>query len=190
MTPTELVLSKLPDAKKTGKDWSARYPAHEDRHASLSISAGDNGGAMLHCHAGCEPAAVAAALGLAMADLMPPRTEPTAQPKGNAKSRIVGTYDYSDEAGELIFQVVRYEPKDFRQRRPSPGGGWDWSVKGVRVVPYHLPELLAEPARPVFVVEGEKDVDILARTKVLATCNAGGAGKWTAEHAQHLGAAR
>jgi len=56
----------------------------------------------------------------------------------------------------------------------------------VRAVPYRLPELLAEPARPVVVVEGEKDVDNLAHIGVLATCNAGGAGKWTAEHAQFL----
>ena len=86
----------------------------------------------------------------------------------------------------MVFQVVRYEPKDFRQRRPKPDGGWEWSVKGVPVVPYRLPELLAEPTRIVFVVEGEKDVDNLARIGVLATCNAGGAGKWTAEHARYV----
>ena len=186
MFPVELLLSKLPDAKKTAKGWSARCPAHEDRRASLSISEGDNGGAVLHCHAGCEPAAIVAALGLTLADLMPPRTKPTAKLKGNGKPRIVATYDYRNEAGDVVFQVVRYEPKDFRQRRPKPGGGWEWSVKGVPVVPYRLPELLAEPTRIVFVVEGEKDVDNLARIGVLATCNAGGAGKWTAEHAKYL----
>jgi hypothetical protein len=188
MTPFELLLAKLPDAKRAGKGWSVRCPAHEDRRASLSISEGDSGGAVLHCHAGCEPAAVAAALGLSLADLMPPRTAAADMSNANphGKPRIVARYDYRDEAGELVFQVVRYEPKDFRQRRPKPGGGWDWSVKGVRAVPYRLPELLAEPARPVFVVEGEKDVDNLARIRVLGTCNSGGAGKWTAEHAQHL----
>ena len=185
MTPTENLLTKLPDAKQAGKGWSACCPAHEDRRASLSISEGENGGAVLHCHAGCEPEAVVAALGLSLADLMPPHTATAGRPKSNGKPRIV-TYDYRDEAGELLFQVVRYEPKDFRQRRPKLGGGWDWSVKGVRAVPYRLPELLAEPTRPVFVVEGEKDADNLARIKVLGTCNAGGAGKWTAEHAQHL----
>jgi hypothetical protein len=52
----------------------------------------------------------------------------------NGKPRIVDTYDYRDEGKELVFQVVRYDPKDFRQRRPKEGGGWDWKVKGVRVV--------------------------------------------------------
>jgi hypothetical protein len=45
---------------------------------------------------------------------------------------------------------------------------------------------LAEPTRIVAVVEGEKDADSLARIGVLATCNAGGAGKWTADHAKFL----
>ncbi|MCA9232821.1 MAG: DUF3987 domain-containing protein [Planctomycetales bacterium] len=103
-----------------------------------------------------------------------------------AKSQIVATYDYRDEAGNLLFQVVRFDPKDFRQRKPKPGGGWDWSVKGVRAVPYRLPELLAEPTRPVVVAEGEKDADNLARLGVLATCNAGGAKKWTTEHSEFL----
>ncbi len=183
-TPTERLLAKLPDAKKSGKGWSARCPAHEDRRASLSISEGDNGGVVLHCHAGCEPADIVAALGLTLADLMPPRTTTAGKP--NVKPRIVMTYNYLDDNGELLFQVVRYEPKDFRQRRPKPGGGWDWSVKGVRVVPYNLSQLLSDPTRVVVVVEGEKDADNLARIGVLATCNAGGAGKWTPAHAEFL----
>jgi hypothetical protein len=186
MTPLERLLEKLPDAKRAGKGWSARCPGHEDRRASLSISEGENGGAVLHCHAGCEPAAVAAALGLSLADLMPPHTATAGKPKSNGKPRIIAVYNYRGERGNLLFQVVRYEPKDFRQRRPKAGGGWEWTVKGVQAVPYRLPEFLAQPTRPVFVPEGEKDVDNLARINVLATCNAGGAGKWTAEHARHL----
>jgi hypothetical protein len=115
---------------------------------------------------------------------------PTNDSAAYGKPQIVATYDYRDERGELLFQVVRYEPKGFRQRRPKPGGGWVWSVKGVRVVPYRLPELLARPEEPVFVVEGEKDVDNLERIGVVATCNAGGAGKWTAEHAAFLAGRR
>ena len=180
MTPVELLLSRLPDAKQNGKGWSARCPAHNDQRASLSISQGDNGGAVLHCHAGCEPAAVIASLGLTMADLMPPRDASSphnGRTHRTSRGRIVATYDYRDKAGELLFQVVRFDPKDFRQRRPEPGGGWNWSVKGVRVVPYRLRELLADKTRVVVVVEGEKNADNLARLGVLATCNAGGAGK-------------
>lgn len=191
MTPVERILSKLPDAKQSGKGWSARCPAHEDRRASLSIAEGDDGRALVKCHAGCKTDAICAAVGLTVLDLMPTASMmPTpikskAKPT-NGKPRIVATYNYCDERGELLLQVVRYDPKDFRQRRPKPGGGWDWSVKGVRVAPYRLPELLAEPTRPVVVVEGEKDADNLARVGVLATCNARGAGKWSADHAEFL----
>ncbi len=108
------------------------------------------------------------------------------KPKPNGKPKIVATYDYRAENGDLLFQVCRTDPKSFRQRKPKPGGGWDWRVKGVRVVPYRLPELLAEPDRPVVVVEGEKDVDALAAIGLLATCNPGGALKWTCEHAEFL----
>jgi putative DNA primase/helicase len=34
----------------------------------------------------------------------------------------VAAYDYHDENGKLLYQVVRFEPKDFRQRRPN--GEW------------------------------------------------------------------
>ena len=203
-TPLDLVLSKLSNAKKNSNGWSARCPAHDDNRPSLSVSQGDDGRALVHCHAGCKTEAVVAAIGLTMKDLMPinivpgdckpipkgmsktkDKPQPKEKPKSYAKPRIVETYDYKDEAGTLLFQVVRFDPKDFRQRRPKDGG-WDWSVKGVRVVPYRLPELLAEPARPVFVVEGEKDVDNLSGIGVLATCNAGGAGKWKPEHTGFL----
>ena len=40
------------------------------------------------------------------------------------------------------------------------------------------------------MVEGEKDCDALHGIGVVATCNAGGAGKWTAEHAAFLGGRR
>lgn len=106
-----------------------------------------------------------------------------------AKPVIAATYDYIDEAGELLFQVCRMEPKDFRQRRPdaSKPGGWDWSTKGVRRVLYRLPEILAAPAGAiVYLVEGEKDADRLAAMGAVVTTNAGGAGKWSDSYADSL----
>jgi len=189
MTPTETLLSKLDDVRQSGEGWSARCPAHEDRQASLVVSEGEGGRALAHCHAGCSIEEVCQAVGLRVADLMPPRDgRPAARrPSKNSKSRIVAKYNYRNEKGDLLFQVVRYEPKSFSQRRPKPGGkGWVPSVKGVRVVPYMLPQLVAEPKRPVVVVEGEKDVQSLASIGILATCNAGGAGKWSDEHSEFL----
>lgn len=105
-------------------------------------------------------------------------------PKG--KSRIVAIYDYHDESGELMYQQCRYDPKDFRQRRPDGMGGWLWSTKGVRQVPYRLPELIEARGDRVFIAEAEKDCDALASWGLFATCNAGGAGKWRPDYAQYF----
>lgn len=177
------LLGLLEDVRPVGDGWQARCPAHDDDRPSLSVGIGDDGRVLLHCHAGCPAETVIEALGLSMADLMPPG-DPRPQPNG--KGRIVATYEYRDESGELLFEVCRMDPKGFRQRRPKPGGGWMWSVKGVRRVPYRLPELLESTADTVFIVEGEKDVDRLRGLGLTATCNAGGAGKWRSEYAPFL----
>ena len=85
-----------------------------------------------------------------------------------ARPKIVAAYDYIDESGALLFQVVRLDPKTFRQRRPARPddppdqvrNNWVWSVEGVRQVLFRLPELIEALAleRRVFIVEGEKDV--------------------------------
>lgn len=109
--------------------------------------------------------------------------------EGNGRRRIVATYDYRDEGGELLFQVVRFEPKDFRQRRPDPSkpGEWINNLKDVRRVLYRLPELLAaDPARPVFICEGEGKVERLRALGLIATTAPQGAGKWKDEYAQPL----
>jgi hypothetical protein len=150
-------------------------------------------------------------------------------------------YDYLDEEGSCLFQVVRFgfrkpdgglvlgksgkPEKTFHQRRPDPNeprtwvyglGAGDYLRKGpgthwyrfdktrwaelpagrerktmsapAKPVPYHLPVILEAVSlgQTVFVVEGEGKVDALARWNLAATCNAQGAGKWTAEHAKYL----
>ncbi len=176
------------DGRRNGAGWSAKCPAHEDRRASLSIGEGDDGRALLKCHAGCGLGAILDKLGLREADLFPAR-EPGA---AHARGRIVATYDYTDQAGVLLYQVVRFEPKDFRQRRPDGVGGWTWSLDGVRRVLYRLPRVLgtAKASGVVYVVEGEKDVEALEALGLVATCNAGGAGKWRPEYAEHFGGLR
>ena len=64
-------LRALPDARISGHEWAARCRAHDDRKASLSVAAGDDGRVLLTCHAGCATERVVAALGLTMADLFP-----------------------------------------------------------------------------------------------------------------------
>ena len=97
-------------------------------------------------------------------------------------------YDYTDESGELLFQVLRYaNPKTFKQRRPgAKHGEWDWKLGDVRRVLYRLPQLLAATQKrtPVFLVEGEKDADNLAGLGFTATTNPGGASNWRGEYTE------
>src|SRR5262249_22309813 len=105
--------------------------------------------------------------------------------EGKVSPKEVATYDYTDETGTVLYQVVRYHPKDFRQRTPDGKGGWDWKLNGVQRVPYFLHGL--KSAERVIVCEGEKDVETCwAKLGLPATCNSGGAGKWRDEHSEFL----
>ena len=104
--------------------------------------------------------------------------------KETPSKTIAATYDYSNEAGKLLFQCVRYTPKDFRQRQPDGRGGWTWNLQGVRLVPYRLPEVLK--AGEVFICEGEKDADTLTALGFTATTSPLGAGKWRADYTPHF----
>jgi putative DNA primase/helicase len=149
--------------RKSGVGYMACCPAHKDRNPSLSLRDSADGRVLVYCHAGCAQAAAIAALlklGLWLKNDMVQR------------SVIAETYDYTDELGLLLYQVVRTEPKGFFQRRPDSHGGWI-NKKGERQVLYRLNEVIR--ARIVFVVEGEKDVERLRDQGFVATTNAGGA---------------
>jgi hypothetical protein len=106
---------------------------------------------------------------------------------GTERPRITATYDYTDEGGKLLYQAVRFEPKNFKQRRPVGKGQWTWSLGDAPRVLYRLPELLASPKDAlVFLPEGEKDVDNLVKIGCIATTCAMGAGKWRPEYNEPL----
>jgi len=110
-----------------------------------------------------------------------------AAPRGN-KGKVAATYDYTDRNGKLLYQVVRYEPKGFSCRRPGDSGGWIGNMKGVERVPYRFPDVLEAVKRSnrVYIAEGEKDVDAIVAAGGVATCNPGGAGKWTPQYSEYL----
>jgi Protein of unknown function (DUF3631)/Toprim-like len=67
----ERLLGRLEGVRRSGKGWTARCPAHEDRQPSLSIAEGEDGRLLLHCFAGCPVERVVAAVGLELRDLFP-----------------------------------------------------------------------------------------------------------------------
>jgi putative DNA primase/helicase len=213
--PIALVLSRLDGVRpaKDGTAWTARCSAHDDRHPSLSVDERADGAVLLHCFAGCSFAAIVAALRLDPSALFPPRTRASAasrrrmrqahrppprasRPKAlrpresseplRGPSTQAG-FDYVDEAGTVLYQVVRTQyqnGKRFYQRRPDGQGGWIANMQGVPIVLYRLPELLADDLDDyVFIPEGEKHVDRLREFGRCATCNPMGAGKWRSEFA-------
>jgi len=185
-SPIDVVLKRLQGVRQSGKQWTALCPAHDDKHQSLSVSEGRDGRVLLKCHAGCDIKAIVRAMGLELRDLFPPKPERT--PKPEPERKIVAVYSYVDESGKLLFEVVRYEPKAFAQRRPDGNGGWVWNLEGVRRVLYKLPDVLraVESGETIFIVEGEKDADALGGLGLVATTNPHGAGKWRDDYSETL----
>jgi DNA primase len=168
---------------------SGKCPFHDDQRASFSVNL-DNG--LWKCHAGCGSGnAIDLYMKVkgmdfktALGELA--REAGLTEPQG--EKRITAVYDYTDKAGALLYQVVRYESKDFRPRRKGPDGSWIYDLQGVRRVPYNLPELMS--ASVAVIVEGEKDADNLkalgyaGTTAVTTIC--GGANAWREEYRQYF----
>jgi DNA primase len=117
--------------------------------------------------------------------------------------KLVEIYNYLSADGKLVHQTLRYEPKRFLQRRPAAprmraghkmakcdrqGNWWLWTLHGIEPVLYHLPQIMgAESGVPIYICEGEKDADALARAwNVVTTTAPMGAGKWRASYTQTL----
>ena len=152
------------EARRSGSCWMAKCPAHDDHNPSLSIREVD-GKVLLHCHAGCSQRDVIDAL--KARGLWPER-----EYRLGSGGVIVAEYNYTDARGELLYQVVRYEPKDFLPRYPDGRGGWVYKKYPLQVL-YRLREVLENAI--IFLVEGERDVETLREHGFVATCEAGGA---------------
>lgn len=116
---------------------------------------------------------------------------PKQETANTSAKTIAKTYDYTDADGAVLYQVVRYEPKDFSQRRPNGKGGWLWNMAGIQYVLYRLPDVLAAAVagRTIYITEGEKAALSLATLGITATCSPGGAGKWRDDYCAALAGA-
>ncbi len=198
-SPTFAILHRLNRVKQTApSQWEAACPCHDDNEQSLCIGIGDTGSAVLFCQAGCSTPDVLRSINAGYSDLFPSRVDAGHGSNGHAgngkspgkpKPKLTATYDYHDATGNVAFQVCRFDPKDFKQRRLDPAhpGKHLWNMAGVERVLYRLPELLQAPvATPVYLCEGEKDADNLRRGGFIASTIPGGAGKWQASYGETL----
>jgi hypothetical protein len=170
----ELFCSKLEQVKYNNNNIVAICPSHDDKNPSLTASC--NGEKILvKCQAGCNFKEIVTAVGMKQSQFFTPKEKPPSK-------KPVATYRYEDKDGGHVMDVVRFEPKDFRPRRPDG----ELSLKGITRVPYRLPQLLSgiKEGREIIILEGEKDCDNAKSLGLVATTFAGGAGKWREEYSK------
>ncbi len=155
-------LPLLDGVKGSGKQYTARCPAHEDHRASLGVSEGDDGRILLTCYAGCTVDEICAALNLKKADLFQNRPEMPQRAPENAHKAVTATYEYKDMDGNTVAKKLRYSDKSFCWLRPDGKGGW--TKGGIKAVPLYNQQFTVGFSA-VYVVEGEKDADTLYRER-------------------------
>ena len=181
----------------TGNTYKALCPCHNDRQASLGISAkGDK--ILINCLAGCHYKDILAEVGLTEADLFndgKTKQEESWREKieGCIKMPIEAVYDYKDATGKYLYSKIRFVGKhikyavvdrkanSFTMRKPE----------GIKSTMYNLPAALKAIKKgfPVYITEGEKDVDTLKKIHFTAV-TAGGVSDWRSEFAHYFTGAR
>jgi uncharacterized protein (DUF927 family) len=171
-------------------------PVHQGRDENFSINLQSG---MAYCHSRCGTGWDLVGLEAAISGREPKEAfravcEIVGRSRGECPS-MRRVFVYTDENGKPLREVVRtdfYEPggkrKEIFQRGYLADGRVTNGVKGIRPVLYRLPDVVR--ADEVFVVEGEPKVELLRSWGLTATCNAGGAGKFTEEHASALAGKR
>jgi len=191
----ESVTGRKPTRKGSG--WKVCCPAHDDKRPSLTVSEGDDGRALLHCHAGCPVEAIAKVLGLTMRELMPPRVSPSpkAAPRRGGAGRGDGArqrtfktaaeavaeleHRHGPHAARWVYQDADCNPVGVVVRWDRPGGQKDicpvswtpagWMIGGMPTPRplYQLPALTG--AQRVYITEGEKAADAVISLGLIAT---------------------
>jgi len=80
-----------------------------------------------------------------------PRASKIEELKPIQAKKVKAVYPYVNAYGEIVYEVIRFEPKDFRQRRLE-NGKHVWNLQGVTPLPYNLPAILEHPRKTIFLV--------------------------------------
>lgn len=169
-------------------------PAHDDKQASLTVTKGRDS-VLIHCHAGCDIDNVLSAAGLKKSDLFyqEKRTGSSWQAyiENREKKRIEAVYNYVSSNGGYLFTKVRMQGKKMiygtlaNERFTYGLGGRTrkelcavYAPDGVQAINKAVSE-----GRPIFIPEGEKDADTLAKQGYTAF-SYGGVNDWSADMAQ------
>lgn len=126
-------LGRLEGVTGGGGQYSAKCPNHGDQHNSLSISAGQDGRVLLHCHAGCSTEDIVWSMGLQMKDLFVETTPGEAfpvysAPKGNRPTaKFEAEYIY--HGGDL---------KKVKMRQTDGGKYFAWRLTAAIPSPFRV----------------------------------------------------
>ncbi len=188
------ILSHLQVKKRYQDKAQCQCPAHDDRQASLTVTNGRDS-VLIHCHAGCDIDNVLSAAGLKKSDLFyqEKRTGSSWQAyiESREKKKIEAVYNYVSSNGSYAFTKVRMQAKKMiygtlaNERFTYGLGGRTrkelcavYAPDGVQAINKAVSE-----GKPIFIPEGEKDADTLAKQGYTAF-SYGGVNDWVADMAQ------
>lgn len=188
------VLTHFQVKKRYQDKAQCKCPAHDDRQASLTVTKGRDS-VLIHCHAGCDIDNVLSAAGLKKSDLFyqEKRTGSSWQAyiESREKKKIEAVYNYVSINGSYAFTKVRMQAKKMiygtlaNERFAYGLGGRTrkelcavYAPDGVQAINKAVSE-----GRPIFIPEGEKDADTLAKQGYTAF-SYGGVNDWSADMAQ------
>ena len=196
------------DAKSINGDnqYIGLCPAHDDDSPSFSIKMNDEK-ILMNCFAGCSFDQICSSLGIQKSETFNQSESPEKithnereiqpdtfidlnkkvsfySPKHKQKVFEKTRYPYRKSDGDIIYFVIRSEPKDFRCMNPMG----ELKIEGIERVPYRLPQMIRgiKDSKKILILEGEKDADRAAEMGFIATTFQGGAGKWKEEYLEHF----
>ncbi len=205
LSPVEKVLGRLEDYKEHRGEFRARCPAHHGNSAnSLSIKAGDDGRALLVCHAHCETEDVLEALALSMTDLFvqgnghgssgAAKQAKKAAGSGNEKHKTLTTdelpdstyWEFTSPAGEVLY-IQRHKREYYRKVGEDRWTTYRGVLDDTAQVLYRLPELIegVRSGKTVYHLEGPKDVETARQTLGVVATTSGSASSWRPEFRAH-----
>src|SRR3954451_4067459 len=171
--PVERVLDRLEEYQERRGEFRARCPAHQgNSDNSLSITEGNDGRALLTCHAGCEKREIVDALGLSMVDLFNHSSSTNGSSAKKSTRKITkktaddqvlttedlpdGTYwEFTTPVGEVLY--IQRHKREYYQKISE--GLWKKGLAGVSQVLYNLHELVGgvHAGKTIYHLEGPKD---------------------------------
>lgn len=197
----EQLKMKFENVRKSGNGFTARCRSHEDKANSIKLSQQPDGKLTLKCYVGCTIFAICSSIGIEVKELYP--TDYNYQPKLNvpkyhkpvkqkAETKVepkivhwqpICEYLFRNAEGVAVMKKERfnvtYDNGDKSKIFPiksAQNGKWNKVLDFTQLCLYNLPDVIG--SERVFVCEGEKDADNLAKFGFTTTTNIHGALAW------------